>query len=182
MNVEKTIEWLKSQHKKFSVKKIKYAYIASPFGFSESGRLFYYEKLIPALEDLGLEIIDPWTLTPEEKIYEVVCMDFGKEQKEAWKKLNILIGKNNTKGIERADIVISILDGVDIDSGTASEVGYAAGKNKYIEGYRGDFRLSADNIGSTVNLQVEYFIRSSGGEISDTLKELINNIERRREK
>ena len=38
-----------------------------------------------------------------------------------------------------------------------------------IVGYRGDFRLAADNIGSTVNLQVEYFIRASGGAIAASL-------------
>jgi hypothetical protein len=32
--------------------------------------------------------------------------------------------------------------------------------------------LSADNEGSTVNLQVEYFIRQSGGEIIPALAEL----------
>ena len=48
---------------------------------------------------------------------------------------------------------------------TAAEIGYALAKGKPIVGYRGDFRLSADNEGSIVNLQVEYFIRQSGGDI-----------------
>lgn len=44
-----------------------------------------------------------------------------------------------------------------------------------IIGYRGDFRLSADNPGSIVNLQVEYFIALNGIEIrpiSTSLTEL----------
>jgi nucleoside 2-deoxyribosyltransferase len=62
-------------------------------------------------------------------------------------------------------MVFAVLDGTDVDSGTAAEIGYAFAKGKPILGYRGDFRLSADNDGSIVNLQVEYFIRASGGTI-----------------
>ena len=62
-------------------------------------------------------------------------------------------------------MVLANLDGQDVDSGTAAEIGYAFAKGKPIIGYRGDLRLSSDNVGSTVNLQVEFFIRESGGEI-----------------
>ena len=61
--------------------------------------------------------------------------------------------------------MLAVLDGVDVDSGTASEVGYAFARGKRIVGYRGDFRPAAENEGCTVNLQVEYFIRASGGTI-----------------
>jgi nucleoside 2-deoxyribosyltransferase len=61
--------------------------------------------------------------------------------------------------------VLAILDGVDVDSGTASEIGYACARGKLIVGYRGDLRLSGDNLDSRVNIQVEYFIRDSGGEV-----------------
>jgi nucleoside 2-deoxyribosyltransferase len=160
-----------------SGKKIKSVYVASPLGFSEAGRLFYETVLLPGLKKLGLEIIDPWTLTDGKLIANVADMPFGQEKKDAWEKLNVTIGKNNAGGIERADILVAVLDGVDIDSGTASEIGYACAMGKYIEGYRGDFRLSADNIGSTVNLQVEYFIRSKGGDIAITADALFKNIE-----
>jgi nucleoside 2-deoxyribosyltransferase len=62
-------------------------------------------------------------------------------------------------------VVLANLDGQDVDSGTAAEIGYAFAKGKPIIGYRGDLRLSSDNVGLTVNLQVEFFIRESGGEI-----------------
>ena len=39
-------------------------------------------------------------------------------------------------------------------------------------GYRGDFRLSADNEGGVVNLQVEFFIRESGGTIVHRYEDL----------
>ena len=70
-----------------------------------------------------------------------------------------------------------MLDGVDVDSGTAAEIGYAFARGKLIVGYRGDFRLSADNEGGTVNLQVEYFIRESGGTIVTRYEDLEPSLE-----
>ena len=61
--------------------------------------------------------------------------------------------------------MLAVLDGTDVDSGTASEIGYAYAKGKPMVGYRGDFRLSSDNEGGVVNLQVQYFILTSGGSI-----------------
>ena len=66
--------------------------------------------------------------------------------------------------------MVAVLDGADVDSGTAAEIGYAFARGKLIVGYRGDFRLSADNEGGTVNLQVEYFIRESGGTIVEPVR------------
>jgi nucleoside 2-deoxyribosyltransferase len=65
-----------------------------------------------------------------------------------------------------------------VDSGSAAEVGYAFAKGKPILGYRGDFRLSADNEGSVANLQVEYFIRQSGGDIISQIADLGAALER----
>ena len=74
--------------------------------------------------------------------------------------------------IDSSDGILAVLDGTDVDSGTASEIGYAFALGKRILGYRGDFRLTGDNPGSTVNLQVEYFIRKSGGRIVRSVDEL----------
>jgi nucleoside 2-deoxyribosyltransferase len=147
-------------------------YMASPLGFSEAGRSFYNGTLIPELIRLGFEVIDPWTLTDQAKIDAMEKMPYGEERRDAWRRLNVEIGGNNRAGIDRADMVLAVLDGTDVDSGTAAEIGYAFAKGKPILGYRGDFRLSADNEGSTVNLQVEYFIRQSGGDIVTKLADL----------
>jgi nucleoside 2-deoxyribosyltransferase len=147
-------------------------YMASPLGFSEVGRSFYNGTLIPEVMRLGFEVIDPWTLTDQAKIDAVEKMPYGVERRDAWRRLNVEIGGNNRAGIDRSDTVLAVLDGTDVDSGTAAEIGYAFAKGKPILGYRGDFRLSADNEGSTVNLQVEYFIRQSGGDIVTKLADL----------
>ncbi len=147
-------------------------YIASPLGFSESGRLFLYEKISPIFYELGLTIIDPWKLTPENLIERVNNIKDNEVRRSEWIKLNRIIAENNRDGIEKSDGMLAVLDGTDVDSGTASEIGYAAALNKKICGYRSDFRKSGDNEGSVVNLQVEYFILNSGGLIVSNLSEL----------
>lgn len=147
-------------------------YVASPLGFSEVGRDFMYSKIIPAIEELGYKVLDPWKLTPDELVMPVLEMPYGQEKRDAWRKLNKIIGKNNADAIQESSGLVAVLDGVDVDSGTASEIGYAAALDKPVLGYRGDFRLSADNDGSTVNLQVEYFIDLHGGKIITQISDL----------
>jgi len=153
-------------------------YVASPLGFSESGRLFLYEKLIPLFVQLNLTCIDPWKLTPDSLIETVNKIENVIEKKREWIKLNRIIAENNKKGIIEADGILAILDGTDVDSGTASEIGYGAALNKKICGYRSDFRRSGDNEGAVINLQVEYFILNSGGRIVSDLAELEDELKR----
>jgi len=49
-------------------------YVASNLGFSKVGRDFYYNTLIPSIQQLGYEVLDPWVLTPTDK---VVAMPYG---------------------------------------------------------------------------------------------------------
>lgn len=156
----------------------KQIYIASPLGFSESGRYFLYEKIIPVFHDNGLDVIDPWSLTPVNMINRVLSVPEGPDRKKAWKDLNIIIAGNNKRGIDSCHGLFAVLDGVDVDSGTASEIGYAAALKKPVTAYRGDFRSSGDNEGSIVNLQVEYFILSSGGKIITSIKDISEEVKR----
>ena len=134
--------------------------------------------LIPEIAGFGFEVIDPWRLTDRADIDAILKIPYGPERRDAWRRLNVTIGGNNRAGIDRADMVFAVLDGVDVDSGTAAEIGYAFAKGKPILGYRGDFRLAADNEGSTVNLQVEYFIRQSGGDIVARVDDLATALAR----
>ena len=153
-------------------------YIASPLGFSEAGKDFYNNILIPQVKSLGHEVFDPWKLTDPRKIAAVLEMPYGIEKRDEWRRVNAEIGRNNQAAIDRCDAVFAVLDGTDVDSGTASEIGYAFAKGKPILGYRGDFRLSSDNEGSVVNLQVEYFIHRSGGEIITRFADLSSALEK----
>jgi len=139
-------------------------YLAGPLGFAEAGRTFH-DTMVASLRRLGHEVIDPWRLTAKGKTDAAGRLPYGVKRRRAWRKLNREIAENNRKGIDRCDAIVAVLDGADVDSGTAAEIGYGYARGKRILGYRGDFRLAGDNDGALVNLQVEYFIRESGGDI-----------------
>lgn len=73
------------------------------------------------------------------------------------------------EGVDDSDLVVAILDGVDVDSGTAWEIGYAYAKGKPVIGLRTDFRELSDGI---VNLMVEMSIVSLAREEEELLKVL----------
>ena len=56
------------------------------------------------------------------------------------------------EGLCRADIVVAVLDGVDVDSGTAWELGFAYSQKKPIIGLRTDFRICGEK--EPVNLMI----------------------------
>src|SRR5262245_27820203 len=100
-------------------------YMAGPLGFSEAGRHFYSTVLIPFVKGLGYDVLDPWALTDPGAMAAVENMPCGPERREAWRELNREIGAANRRAIDAADGVVAILDGPDVDSGTAAEIGYA---------------------------------------------------------
>ena len=133
-----------------------------------------YDTLIPRITAMGYTVIDPWKLTDPASIAAAKQLPYGEARLHAWQKLNRTIGDNNRRALDVADKVLAVLDGPDVDSGTAAEVGYAFAKGKLIYGYRSDFRLSADDEGAITNLQVEYFVRQSGGAIAVSVNDLDN--------
>jgi nucleoside 2-deoxyribosyltransferase len=155
-------------------------YMAGPFGFSEAGRHFHGTVLVPFVKGLGYEVVDPWSLTDSRRIEAIERMPDGPERRMAWRNFNREVGATNRAAIDGAQAVVAVLDGTDVDSGTAAEIGYAFARGKLIVGYRGDFRLSADNEGGTVNLQVEYFIHASGGTIVSRYADLETSLRRLR--
>lgn len=147
-------------------------YLAGPLGFSESGKLFYYQKLVPLVVEMGFSVLDPWALTSKKILNQVITLPYGPKKKDKWHSINKVIGRNNADAIKKCNLIVACLDGTDVDSGTAAEIGYGAALGKPIIGYRSDFRLAGDNDGAIINLQMEYFIKLNGGTISFNLKEL----------
>jgi nucleoside 2-deoxyribosyltransferase len=148
-------------------------YLASPLGFAASTRGFL-EDLVAELET-HLDVENPWDdVRFEDEFAEVETLDSWSERKRRLAAVNRELGRSNAERIDRSDAVFAVLDGVDVDSGTASEIGYGFARGKYVCGLRTDFRLAADNDGSIVNLQVQYFIEESGGRIVTTVEELVD--------
>ena len=150
-------------------------YVASPLGFTEPTRLFYEQVLLPAVQARGLEALDPWSSSAD-AFEAAFALPAGPEQDEALEAANAAAGATNEALLRRCDGVLAVLDGVDVDSGTASEIGFAAALGKPAVGWRSDLRQAGDNSASVVNLQVEHFLHVSGGGVHPTLDEALDEL------
>jgi len=115
---------------------MKTVYLAGPL-FSEA-ECEYNRKIREELHRIGFKVF-----LPQEDSNNV--HDNPNRQK--------IIFDKNLKGIEKSDILVAVIDGADVDSGTAWEIGYAFAKNKPVIGLRTDFRTLG--IEGTVNLMIE---------------------------
>lgn len=130
-------------------------YVASPLGFSAPTRRYYVEVLLPEITSAGMAPLDPWTGTA---IARALALPAGPGRDEALAEANRVTGADNAALIDRSAGVFAVLDGTDVDSGTAAEIGYAAARGLPVIGWRTDLRAAGDNAAAVVNLQVEHFL------------------------
>src|SRR5262245_6597958 len=122
------------------------AYLASPLGFAESTKLFM-EQLVTELR-AHTDIVNPWDDHRFDADFaRIPLIDSVAERRRLLAHIHLELGKKNAESIESSDSLIAVLDGVDVDSGTAAEIGYAFGLGKHNWGLRTDFRLPGDNYG-----------------------------------
>lgn len=111
-------------------------YLSGPL-FS-AGEIAWGERFSAHLRDrlLDTEIIWPHEIVPDRR---------GPEG----------IFRANIKALDECDLMVAILDGAQVDDGTAWEMGYFFGQGKPILGIRTDFRRAGESDGSLVNLMIE---------------------------
>lgn len=115
-----------------------------------------------------IDPVDPWALaTPEEL---AAAHERGHER-----DLALEIGRRNANAIRSCRLLVAQLDGQEVDSGTAAEVGYGAALGLTCFGWRSDLRQAGEP-GVRVNLQLESFIADSGGVLVATLDELLSTL------
>ena len=114
------------------------------------------------------------TLVP---IRRLAARSFALRHLAALEAANEEVGAANAALIDGADAVLALLDGTDVDSGTAAEIGYAAARAVPVVGWRTDLRRAGDNEATVVNLQVEHFIRRSGGRLAGSLEDALDGLE-----
>lgn len=135
-------------------------YVASPYGFSPATRHFYDGILLPAVREAGWHPHDPWADADGAvgaRFAEAEALS-GQARIAALREINRFLGAANEQMIRGADALLAILDGTDVDSGTAAEIGFAAAIGTPTVGLRLDVRSTGDNAGATVNLQVEHWL------------------------
>lgn len=146
-------------------------YVASPLGFAKTSKYFYDEVLLPELRAGGFDPLDPWLGAAP--IEAAMRISNPAERFEALVAANVEVGRQNENLLAQATAVFAVLDGPDVDSGTAAEIGWAAALRLPVVGWKTDLRLASDNEAAVVNLQVQYFIERSGGRIERDLDRAI---------
>ena len=124
-------------------------YVASPMGFSETTRRYYEEEYLPTLSRYVITL-DPWSLTSREEVSQA-------ETRGDLRASFVTIAQRNSEAISGSELLIAQLDGQEVDSGTAAEIGYAVGLGKVALGVRSDLRQAGEPE-MVVNLQIEGLI------------------------
>ena len=146
-------------------------YLASPLGFHEPGRHYLASVLLPRLTDAGWRVLDPW-VDEGGVVAAALSTASGPERIRALSEMSRLIGARNRRLLDEAAVVFAVLDGSDVDSGVAAEIGWAAARGTPVVGWRSDFRL-AEHEASRINIQVEDFVVASGGRLVADLDEAL---------
>src|SRR5262245_29392636 len=128
-------------------------YVAAPL-FTEAERAFNL-VLTHALEAEGHEVYLPQRDTPETQAADRTTSIFYA----------------NLAALRKADAVVAVCDGPQVDDGTAWEIGYTYGKNIQIFGLRTDVRI-AQQSDEPINLM----ILESLSELSPTIEQLVHTI------
>ena len=133
-------------------------FIAGPL-FSQAERE-YNLKVDEGLREQGFE-----TFLPQRdagKLDELLI----KEGERAYRT----IFERDLKGLDWADVVVAILDGTDVDSGTAFEVGYSFAKGKPVVGLKTDMRVFAKD--EELNNMLTQGIRALARNLDEVVSEL----------
>lgn len=150
-------------------------YLASPLGFAASTRGFMAELIQQLLA--VVTVVNPWSdisfAADFERAHALTDIN---ERKIAFHRINLGIGAKNERMIRSVDMLVAVLDGVDVDSGTAGEMGFAYGLGLPVCGLRTDWRVTGDNEAAGINLQLRYFIEQSGGSYHTTVESLIESL------
>lgn len=119
---------------------MKTIYLASPYGFMRASR--EYQRLVAEKIKVGsqqrVRVQDPWE---------------GGGSVGSVVNARAIAARNETM-IRESDLVVACLDGTDVDSGVAAEIGLAYGLGIPVIGYREDLRRAGEIEGVPINLQV----------------------------
>jgi nucleoside 2-deoxyribosyltransferase len=151
---------------------VRSVYLASPEGFA-SGHKDYLHRVKAFLQRQAVQVWDPWEQNYGDQLAEAMrepSFD-GRVQKN--NVLAMVIGERNKMGIMGRDAVLGICEGAQVDDGTASEMGFAAGLGKMVFALRTDFRDLGDLPGVPFNLQVLYWVKSSGGKLFRKVEDIV---------
>ena len=115
-------------------------YLASPYGFSRHWRERLLPDFITALEQLGLEVWEPFSRNGQVDLAEPGW---------AWR-----VAQADLQDVRDADGLLAIVNGTPPDEGVMLELGAAIALGKPVFLYRDDFRRCSDSEDYPLNLMV----------------------------
>ena len=119
---------------------MKTIYLASPYGFSEQQKRLLLPELVRALEDLGLEVWEPFQRNNQ--------VDFTQP---GWA---FEVGQADKNDVEQADAIFAVVNGCPPDEGVCIELGMAIALGKPTFLFRDDFRRTTDSEEYPLNLML----------------------------
>ena len=118
----------------------KTVYLANPYGFSTQQKDVLLPPIIAALEELGLEVWEPFARNNQ--------VDFS-ETGWAYR-----VGQSDYRDVEVVDAIFAIVNGVPPDEGVMVELGMAIALGKPTFLFRDDFRRATDSETYPLNLML----------------------------
>ncbi|MBQ4326007.1 MAG: nucleoside 2-deoxyribosyltransferase [Mailhella sp.] len=133
-------------------------YQAGPL-FSEADQA-WHRQLKKTLEAVGHEVIWPGEL--------ISAADVEAWGRDAPRKIMEI----DRDALLSCDAVAALLDGTQVDDGTAWEIGFASARGIPVLGIRTDFRVCGDTRHSVLNAMIEGSLRS----LARTVPELVGHL------
>ena len=118
----------------------KTVYLANPYGFSTQQKTLLLPLLVAALEELGLEVWEPFARNNQ--------LDFSRP---GWA---YRIGQADFEDVKDADAIFAVVNGVPPDEGVMVELGMAIALGKPTFLFRDDFRQLSDSAEYPLNLMI----------------------------
>ena len=115
-------------------------YLANHYGFSAQQRELLLPPIIAALEDLGLEVWEPFARNNQ--------VDFSQP---GWA---YQVGQADFRDVVNADAIFAVVNGVPPDEGVMVELGMAIALAKPTFLFRDDFRRATDSEEYPLNLML----------------------------
>jgi len=115
-------------------------YLANPYGFSPHWKTTLLPPLVTALEELGLEVWEPFSRNQQVDVRQA-----------GWA---YRIGQADYRDVAAADAIYAVVNGVPPDEGVMVELGMAIALQKPTFLFRDDFRTAADSEQYPLNLML----------------------------
>ena len=115
-------------------------YLANPYGFSEQQKALILPPIIAQLENLGLEVWEPFARNNQ--------VDF---EQAGWA---YRIAQQDYADVVAADAIFAVVNGVPPDEGVMVELGMAIALRKPTFLFRDDFRRATDSDEYPLNLML----------------------------